>query len=425
MKSHFVIYIPKETHESTAVSFTRVAGIPLFLRSILSLAKAGEQAFTIIAPASHRKQFIKNCQKLIKTRPIHLNFIFANQHDKISDANIKELKECAEENVYFLNANYVFTDPKRISPVKQAGRNEICLYRSQTRRTALIGMHSSMLDELKQSETIEQFLANLIDAKTHHYLSDDDEGIVAQKFMDIPLAERMLTEHIRKNTNKWVAREINKRISLPISLGLMRLRITPNTITAINAFIGLCAGIGAAGKTYTGVLIGAILFQAASVFDGCDGEVAKLTFRTSKFGEYIDTVSDNLTLAAFLIGMMIHQRRITHSGDAYWWGAFLILGAALILLIMTDYLRKHCNSASFFTFDKEYLQHLSPANAPKWILAIVKIFKPLFRKDAYALMFLMFAVFGILHWWFYFITIGVWAAVMILFYLIYLRGQKT
>jgi phosphatidylglycerophosphate synthase len=422
MKSHFVVYIPKETHESTAVSFARVAGIPLFLRSILSLASAGEKAFTIIAPASHRKQLIKNYQKVIKNRPIHLNFIFSSPHDKISENNIKELKECTEENVYFINANYVFTDPKSISPTKPAGRNEIFLYRSQTRRTALIGMHSSMLNAIKPSETVEQFLANLIDTKAHHYLSDTDEGIVAQKYMDIPLAERMLTEHIRKNTNKWVAREINKRISLPISLFLMRLRIAPNTITVINAFIGLCAGIGAAGRTYTGVLIGAVLFQAASVFDGCDGEVAKLTFRTSKFGEYIDTVSDNLTLAAFLVGMMIHQRRITHSADAYWWGGFLILGAALILLIMADYLRKHANSASFYTFDKEYLQRLSPANTPGWILTIIKRFTPLFRKDAHALMFLIFAVFGILHWWFYIITIGVWAAVILL---LYLRGQKT
>jgi hypothetical protein len=48
---------------------------------------------------------------------------------------------------------------------------------------------------------------------------------------------------------------------------------------------------------------GGLLFQAQSVLDGCDGELARLTFRGSKAGEWIDTVGDDLTNYAFFAGM--------------------------------------------------------------------------------------------------------------------------
>jgi len=240
---------------------------------------------------------------------------------------------------------------------------------------------------------------------------------VVQRFADIKMAENILTEHIRVNTQTFVAREINKRISLPISLMLSRMRVAPNSITIINIFIGLSAGIGAAGLTYKGVLIGAVLFQIASIVDGCDGEVAKLTFRTSKFGQYIDSLSDNLSLAAFLTGMMIHQYRVTGSYVSFVFGGLLIVGALLIILLMIDYLKKRTDSASFVTYDKEFLQKLSPRNTPRFVLCLIKYFKIFFKKDFFSLTFLITAVFGILHWWFYCISICVWAGVFVLAYL--------
>jgi CDP-L-myo-inositol myo-inositolphosphotransferase len=181
--------------------------------------------------------------------------------------------------------------------------------------------------------------------------------------------------------------------------------------------IGLCAGIGAAGFTYKGVLIGAILFELASIIDGCDGEVAKLTFRTSKFGQYIDSISDNLSLSAFITGMMIHEYRVTKSYHAFIWGGMLLIGAGLILVIMADYLKKKTNSASFVTYDKEFLQKLDRGNTPRFILWLIKYLKIFFKKDFFSTMFLVTAIFGILHWWFYIIAVGVWGGVAVLLYL--------
>jgi phosphatidylglycerophosphate synthase len=284
---------------------------------------------------------------------------------------------------------------------------------------AILGFHLGNLDPViagaqKYPLTMEECFNMIVGDRNRHYLSEGEDGLIIQKFSEIKIAEHMLTENIRTNTQTFVAREINKRISLPISLWLAKFRVTPNTITAVNICIGLCAGIGAAGRTYTGVLLGAILFQTASVIDGCDGEVAKLTFRTSKFGQYIDSVSDNLSLAAFLTGMMIHQYRIGHSYAAFIFGGLLITGALAILALMSDYLKRNSDSASFVTFDKEFLQKLTPENTPALAYHLIKYFKIFFKKDFFSLTFLIFAIFGILHWWFYIITIGVWVGTFVL-----------
>src|SRR5262249_28043354 len=49
-------------------------------------------------------------------------------------------------------------------------------------------------------------------------------------------------------------------------------------------------------------LMGAVLFQAQSVLDGCDGEMSRLTFRGSRLGEWLDTIGDDLTNYGFFAG---------------------------------------------------------------------------------------------------------------------------
>ena len=115
--------------------------------------------------------------------------------------------------------------------------------------------------------------------------------------------------------------------------------------------------------------------------------------------------------------MMIHQYRITDKINSFVWGGLLLIGVAGILAIMADYLKRRTNSASFVTYDKEFLQRLPADKTPKLILFLVKYLKILFKKDCFSTVFLLFAILGILHWWFYIITVGVWGAVAVLFYL--------
>lgn len=118
---------------------------------------------------------------------------------------------------------------------------------------------------------------------------------------DFERARDILVDQIINSEGKgWIARKINKRISIPVSLLLSNTRVTPNFLTFVNFFIALLSAYLITINEYPYVAFGGFLFQMVSVFDGVDGELARFTFRTSKIGAILDTVLDNLAFFIFI-----------------------------------------------------------------------------------------------------------------------------
>jgi len=107
-------------------------------------------------------------------------------------------------------------------------------------------------------------------------------------------------------------------ISMRISHWLVNRRITPNQISL---FSFLCSALGAglfafgnystlllgfAFGNYSTLLLGGILAQCGSIIDGCDGEVARLKFQSSRNGGWFDAVLDRYADAFLLFGLMWH-----------------------------------------------------------------------------------------------------------------------
>ena len=73
------------------------------------------------------------------------------------------------------------------------------------------------------------------------------------------------------------------------------------------------------------MLTGAMLSVFASILDGCDGEVARLTFQDSAFGCWLETVCDYLYYILIFAGMTIG---LLGRGPVYLiWGGVLFVGA--------------------------------------------------------------------------------------------------
>lgn len=425
MKSEIVLYIPQEEHSAQAVSFKKLLGLRLFTRGILTLAEAGYTNFTLLAPSNQRRAIYKSLGKRVfNNKPsLRIHTIFTRHGRNMDVDSMNELLKINSSKIIFLNTNLLFTK----NTLKHWLNLNICdtdvwLGDGDFQHPHLIGMQGTLFQDVlenqkKSDQTIEAILRTILTlAQKQVRMPPDEPVFYVASDKDIRRGERYLTERIRFSTTGIVARYINKRISLPISRVLAKLRISPNTITVFNMLIGLSAGIGAAGRTYTGLLLGAILFQLASIIDGCDGEVAKLTFRSSKFGQYIDTISDNFALTSFFLGLTIHHWRVTDNLYAFVWGAALLLGIAILLVIMMTYLKHNTNSFSLVTYDKEYLEKLPP-NYPVFLLKFIQYGKYLLKKDCFSFMFLLSAIIGILPAWLYITTIGVWVGVFVLVYL--------
>jgi len=132
-------------------------------------------------------------------------------------------------------------------------------------------------------------------------------------------AEAALCRELRDDsaaTDGPLAHWIDRRISLRISRWLARhSRVRPNQITIFGTCIGLLAAAVLGIGTYWSGVAGTLLFLCATILDGCDGEVARLTFSESAFGHKFDVITDNIVHVAIFIGLalrMYHQHPDSH-----------------------------------------------------------------------------------------------------------------
>jgi phosphatidylglycerophosphate synthase len=155
---------------------------------------------------------------------------------------------------------------------------------------------------------------------------------------DLPIAERTLRQSIFKPTDGVVAR-FNRRISLPISLVLIRTPITANQISIALVGLGLWAAWLFSLGTYGAGVLGAAISLAASLLDGCDGEVARLKYQESAFGCWLETIGDYTYYIAIFGGLTIGAVRATHNPLFYTLG-FAALAGSLITASILILLRR-------------------------------------------------------------------------------------
>ncbi|MDY6933023.1 MAG: CDP-alcohol phosphatidyltransferase family protein [Spirochaetota bacterium] len=222
---------------------------------------------------------------------------------------------------------------------------------------------------------------------------NDDQFLLLNK-IDYNKAIKLIKKNIIENTDGYIAKKINKKISLPISLLLTKTRIHPNILTIINMLIGIMSAALLLFNTYWHIVLGGAFFQLASVMDGVDGEVAKFTYKTTKIGGWLDTISDNLTLLLFLTATSYLS--IINKGGLITsiYIVIIFLCFSTMLIIMIKYLKQHSKSASLLAYDKEFLQKL-PHSDP--LVAFIHNLKYMWRKEFFALFFFLICLTGKIH----------------------------
>ena len=154
---------------------------------------------------------------------------------------------------------------------------------------------------------------------------------------DIEAAERTLRRSSYKDTDAKVAR-FNRRISLPISIALIRTPLTANQLSVVLVAVGFYSGWLFSVGSYAAGVLGAFLSLVASVIDGCDGEIARLKYQESALGCWIETVGDYSYYLAVFVGLTMGVVRSTGVQFFYWIGLVALAGT-LVTFALLIYLR--------------------------------------------------------------------------------------
>ena len=112
-----------------------------------------------------------------------------------------------------------------------------------------------------------------------------------------------------KPQDGFVSRFLNRPISRRITRFLLKFPIRPSVWTISIFVLPLIACVFFVRGDYVSVVIGAAIFQAFSILDGCDGEIARAKNLESKFGERLDQFCDFSAslLYVLALGLGLHR----------------------------------------------------------------------------------------------------------------------
>jgi len=86
---------------------------------------------------------------------------------------------------------------------------------------------------------------------------------------------------------------LNRRISGPVAVFLAKFNARPNIITLVRSLLVVLAMYLFYRATIWSFFYGGLFIQVADILDYVDGDLARLTKKTSKFGEWLEYLENN------------------------------------------------------------------------------------------------------------------------------------
>ncbi len=209
-------------------------------------------------------------------------------------------------------------------------------------------------------------------------------------------AQRFLFASVGKNATGWIARNINGRLSLPISSWLARkTSLTPNHISVLTNIV---AGVPCILSYLAGYpLLGAVFMQIAAILDRCDGEVARIKLLETKRGEWVDTISDQITIAGFVISVPIgYYLHGENQSLALFLGLVNISVFVFFLIWSFIFMVRYTHSGSLVSYHR--VDEIVGNETLSLVRRLLAFLRPVMRRNLYSLAFVFFAAMGGYPW---------------------------
>jgi 1L-myo-inositol 1-phosphate cytidylyltransferase / CDP-L-myo-inositol myo-inositolphosphotransferase len=196
-----------------------------------------------------------------------------------------------------------------------------------------------------------------------------------------------------KPQDGFVSRFLNRPISGRVTSFLLRFPIHPSTWTISIFVLPLIAGAFLMRGDYASVVIGAAIFQAFSILDGCDGEIARAKNLESKFGERLDSFCDFLASLVYVValGLGLH-----HSAEGVLCAGLITANEWLLRGGKSDMQMVSATlHESFYSRHHGMIGHSGLLNLGErfvwWVFQLTK-------RDMAILLFLVLALLGLAEW---------------------------
>jgi phosphatidylglycerophosphate synthase len=234
---------------------------------------------------------------------------------------------------------------------------------------------------------------------------------------DIKAGEKKLLKSLRKPWDTLISRTLNRPVSLFISSFLMKTSITPNQITVLVFLIGLLSPLFLIiYPNYLGGVLGGLMLHISSVLDGCDGEIARLKFQSSRLGLILDTISDETINFLFIGGLGIYCSTV-YQDNLYFNMALIAMGLFIVSKILQyTLIILGLQSEDIAMFEFDFANNEQASRIKQIFGTVFKWASNIARRDFLAFSMMLVGFAGLFHIGIYFIvffTAGLFVSVLI------------
>ncbi len=153
--------------------------------------------------------------------------------------------------------------------------------------------------------------------------------------MQIEVEKKSDQPVISHSDSPIIDRYIIRKISGFITRLLVKTPVTPNPVTIISLVIGIVAALFFSHGAHTCTIIAGVLYFFSTVFDQCDGEVARFKHMESEFGRAFDIIVDSIVNAMIVAGITFALYKTSGSGFHIIIGLLAIIGISISIFLAT------------------------------------------------------------------------------------------
>jgi phosphatidylglycerophosphate synthase len=386
----------------------QVGFVPILLRSILGAAKAGAARIVVVID---RVKGLPVRQELLKTGrvPNHVEWCGVTSGEDSVPSLIGQLASEIDGHLVLIAGDRVYHPSLHKRVAEWDGAGDALTFMTDCETVGICSLSRKASSDLaRRYPTVAGSPENILcGLSMAHYM--ESEEVTEEKWQRVGneqqrrLAERKLDGWLFKPTDGIFART-NRRISIPISRGIIPFPITPNMVSLFTLGVSFAAGVFLALGGYWNMLTGAVLSWFSSVLDGCDGEVARLKLQESAFGCWLETICDNLYYLFIFSGLTIGLVRSSGNRSYLVWGGLLLLGAIMSFL-MTGVQRNQMTNGK----PEQYLQEWhkkADSRSSNPLLYLGRNTEFIIRRCFLPYVILFFALFGVMNWFLIGATVG-------------------
>ena len=383
--------------------------LPQIKRLVITAQRAGIKRFTVLTdPGAQNLESLLSGDKRIDSQ---INWQQAGKEIQIPDgpsliiqsnllttpkALSNFIESASAENEVAEDEVSVLVDMKEDAWIKANDGVVSDMYAEGGRAVgAFVASGSLFTKALTDSMSVKSIVKGLVPEDKVKYVSFRDRyWMRLDSEEDSPQrAEDLIFTTVGKTATGWISRNINSKFSLPTSRVLIRTPLTPNMISVLINVIGMLCGVFyAIGHP----VVGALCMHTATILDRCDGEVARVKLMETKRGEWVDTISDQFTVLSFILGVPIGYYYTTGSQIAIILGAINLFIALFFIFWALYFLKRYTNSGSLVTYFE--VDKLVENKNTSIMRRLIKIVRPLGRRNVYSLAFVVLAIFGGYPW---------------------------